>query len=294
MELSIKNNIISGEKFQYIADIYIGDKEFYTNYFAHNNTLKKNKCLNIKNIQNNEKLLTCKTIFIYTHIYHKYKNEILNILSMKDNPFILLFHNSDDIINDSFNELFIKTKCSKIFSQNVCFKHKDIQYLPIGIANSKWTHGNLELLNNIINTNTIKENKIFFNFNIDTNFKKRSTCYNTIKNKGLIFSRFNNQLKYLEELKKCKFCISPEGNGPDCHRIWECLYLDVIPICERSFFIENISNDFPIYIIDNWDSFELNDELFNKYDNMISSLDKNKLKFSYWNNIINSHLSSIL
>lgn len=294
MGLSIKNNIISGEKFQYIADIYIGDKEFDSECHIYNDTLQKNKCLNIKNIQNNETLLNSKIIYIYTHVYYNHKDLILNILSMKENPFILLFHNSDYIINESFSEIFIKTKCYKIFSQNVCYKHKDIQYLPIGIANCKWPHGNLQLLNYIIHTNTIKENNVFFNFNIGTNLNKRNICYNTIKNKGLIFSRFNNQLKYWEELKKCKFCISPEGNGPDCHRIWECLYLDVIPICERSFFIENISNDFPIYIIDNWDSFELNDELFNKYDNMISSLDKNKLKFSYWNNIINSNLSSIL
>jgi hypothetical protein len=295
MGLSIKNNIISGEKFQYIADIYIGsDKEFDSGRHIYNDTLQKNKCLNVKNIQNNETLLNSKIIYIYTHIYYNHKDLILNILSMKENPFILLFHNSDNIINESFSEIFIKTKCYKIFSQNVCYKHKDIQYLPIGIANCKWPHGNLQLLNYMIDKDIIKENKVFFNFSIGTNTNKRSICYNTIKNKGLIFSKFNNQLKYWEELKKCKFCISPEGNGPDCHRIWECLYLDVIPICERSFFIENISNDFPIYIIDNWDSFELNDELFNKYDNMISSLDKNKLKFSYWNNIINSHLSSIL
>lgn len=281
-------DIITGEKFQYLADVYIGDTEFNTKCHIYNNTLQKDRCINVKNIQNNNLLQNGIIIFIYTHIYNKYKNEILNILSMKNEPFLLLFHNSDDIINESFIELFTKTKCKKIFGQNVCFTHKDIQFLPIGIANSKWKHGNLQLLNKIINTNINKENKIFFNFTINTNFKTRNECYNIIKNKGLLYTKYDNQNTYLTELKKCKFCISPDGNGPDCHRIWECLYLDVIPICKKSSFIDNISKEFPIYIIDDWKLLEITDFLFHEYDKMLSKLDKNKLQFSYWKNIIYS------
>lgn len=283
-------DIITGEKFQYLTDIYIGDTEFNTKSHIYNSTLQKDKCITINNIQNNNLLQKSKFIFIYTHVYYKHKTKILNELSMKNGPFILLFHNSDDTIKETFTELFTKTNCRKIFSQNVCFIHEDIQYLPIGIANSKWKHGNLQLLNKIITTNVTKENKIFFNFSINTNYRKRNKCYNVIKNKGLKFTRYNNQTTYLKELKKCKFCISPDGNGPDCHRIWECLYLDVIPICKRSKFIENISKDFPIYIVDDWELLGLNEELFDSYNKMLLMLYKNKLQFSYWKDIIKSCL----
>ena len=38
----------------------------------------------------------------------------------------------------------------------------------------------------------------------------------------------------MKELASYKFAISPEGNGIDCHRTWECLYLGVIPIVKNS------------------------------------------------------------
>ena len=53
-------------------------------------------------------------------------------------------------------------------------------------------------------------------------------------------------MSYYLNLKKSKFCICPEGNGPDCHRLWESLYLDVIPICKRSIFFEIIAMRFSI------------------------------------------------
>lgn len=281
-------DIITGEKFQYLSDIYIGDKEFEPKCHIYNNTLQDDKCITTNNIQNNNLLQKSYIIFIYTHVYYKHKTKILNELSTKTHPFLIIFHNSDYIIDETFTEIFTKTKCKKIFAQNVCFIDKDIQYLPIGIANSKWKHGDLGLLNKIIDTTVIKEKNIFFNFSINTNYRKRIQCYNTIKNKGVQFTKYNNQTTYLIELKKCKFCISPDGNGPDCHRIWECLYLDVIPICKRSIFIENVAKDFPIYIVDDWGSLELNDKLYNSYDLMMSRLNKDKLQFSYWKNLIQS------
>ena len=38
----------------------------------------------------------------------------------------------------------------------------------------------------------------------------------------------------MSELSSYKFALSPEGNGIDCHRTWECLYLGVIPIVKKS------------------------------------------------------------
>ena len=35
---------------------------------------------------------------------------------------------------------------------------------------------------------------------------------------------------YLADMAKWRFTISPPGNGIDCHRTWEALYLGVIPV----------------------------------------------------------------
>jgi len=224
-------------------------------------------------------------IFIYTHIFNNKRDIIMKSLSKIKHKFIIIFHNSDCVVDTTFLELLDKTMCEKIFAQNVCVINKQIQYLPIGIANSKWKHGDKDLLRKVINNDIKKENNIFFNFTIHTNFNKRNNCYKAYKDK-IPFTNFNNQEKYLFELKKCKYCISPQGNGPDCHRIWECLYLDVIPVCKRSKFIENIEKDFPIYIVDEWEDLLINDELYNNYEYYIQQLDKKKLCFKYWNNKI--------
>ena len=169
------------------------------------------------------------------------------------------------------------------------YQDERIQFLPIGLANSKWKHGNLNMFDNIVKDNITKTNNIFFNFSINTNKNKRRKCYNTFKNK-LKFSKYSKQKDYWENLKKCKFAISPDGNGPDCHRIWECFYLDVIPICKKSVFTDIISCDFPIYIVNDWNELIINDSLFEKYDEYINRLDKKKLNLDYWKSIIKNTL----
>ena len=57
--------------------------------------------------------------------------------------------------------------------------------------------------------------------------------------------------EYFKELKRHKYAICPRGNGLDTHRLWECLYLDVIPIMLKSD-STNISG-LPIIYLDKWE-----------------------------------------
>jgi hypothetical protein len=36
--------------------------------------------------------------------------------------------------------------------------------------------------------------------------------------------------EYLSDLAQCQWCLSPPGNGPDCHRTWESLYVGTVPL----------------------------------------------------------------
>jgi hypothetical protein len=72
--------------------------------------------------------------------------------------------------------------------------------------------------------------------------------------------------EYLEELSKSYFVISPNGNGIDCHKTWEALYLRSIPIVTKSINID-FYRDYPIIVIDDWSKFNPNDfnvDLYNK------------------------------
>ena len=48
------------------------------------------------------------------------------------------------------------------------------------------------------------------------------------------------------------FVISPPGNGIDCHRIWECLYLGAIPVVKNNIAFSQFSH-LPILWIDSWE-----------------------------------------
>ena len=47
------------------------------------------------------------------------------------------------------------------------------------------------------------------------------------------------------------FCICPHGNGVDSHRIWECLYLNTIPVVEYHECFSQFA-DLPILFVDDY------------------------------------------
>ena len=129
-------NIVSGEKLQEIANVYLGiDNDFINNPYINNQTNKHKNMLEINTYYNNPKIVFC-----YGHR--------ITILAEKikyfTNEFILITHNSDKNILD--NNIYIKTiynynKLVKWYSQNLCFDHNKLFFLPIGIANNQWEHG---------------------------------------------------------------------------------------------------------------------------------------------------------
>lgn len=196
-------------------------------------------------------------------------------------PYILLTHNSDYHINSNHFNFLNDTFLIKWFAQNVDFSHPKLFSIPIGIANEKWEHGNLEVLEKIINENNVKENLIYTNFSIHTNYKERTHCYNQISKFGIQMSQRKDFETYLREVSTSYFVISPNGNGVDCHKTWESLYLKSIPIVTESLNI-NFYKNFPIVIIKNWSDFDINyfnKENYNKIWNDFDILNLSPEKF---------------
>ena len=86
---------------------------------------------------------------------------------------------------------------------------------------------------------------------------------------------------YVNELASHHFCICPPGNGLDCHRIWECLYLGVIPIISVDARLKGF-DELPILYIDDWGGL---DERFllNAYDQLSRrSIRLDRAYLDYW------------
>jgi hypothetical protein len=273
-------NIVTGEKIQSFCDHFIGSQNDF-NYNPYIASLK-DKHVNMNELTNyfNNK----RKIFCYTYSLDN-MDFLINKLSCLQNEFILVLHNCDHNFETHHLKLFDSLpKLKMIYTQNMNVLHDRVVPLPIGIANNMWPHGNLSLLNSIIQMNNSKDNLIYFNFNINTNQEKRRECYNKIIEKGISFIPSGDQYTYLYNLSKYKYAICPEGNGIDCHRLWECLYLKVIPICKKNILVEYFSKIFPIVLLDDWS--DLNAEkLMNEYNNY-SWENYDKLSFDYYRQIL--------
>jgi len=229
-------DLICGEKFVGICDVFAGHPDSIR---ANPNTHRIQK--NTTSLEDIESLSKHDTIFIKTddllHFYQKCSNIDKTIVT----------HNSDREIDSRYIPYLNKVKQ---YSQNCVINHPNLIPIPIGIENTQWFDH--ELLHRIRKTKIKKEKEIYFMFSLHTHVS-RSECYEKLKHK-LPWNRPLSKEDYFVELKKHKYAICPRGNGLDTHRLWECFYLDVIPIMLKrdSVHIEHL----PIVWLNDWD--ELN------------------------------------
>ncbi|MDC0141998.1 fringe family glycosyltransferase [bacterium] len=273
-------NFITGEKIQFLCDHFIGRKGGgRKGDFGFNPNVAKYK-ERIVYIGNNEEINNKPLIFCYTHLLNII-NDLISTLKRMKNPFKIVFHNSDTEFNNNHIILFDKLPLLQcIYTQNMNIVHEKVLPLPIGLANSQWTHGNSKIHQEVYDMPIEKSMEIYFNFNKNTNRQqKRYKCYNDIIKKGIKWNKNLPYKKYLIELKKHKYAICPVGNGIDTHRFWECLYMNVIPICKKNRLVEYYSKFFPIVLLNDWNDLDL-DFLKNEYSKF-KKIDHKYLNLQY-------------
>ena len=207
------------------------------------------------------------------------KSDLYGKLQQFKNPFNLVLHNSDDPFDDIHLKYFDIPNVKKIFTQNINTVHSRLFALPIGLANDMWEFGDKDYFKTQLNKEVKKTNTIYFNFTVNGGARDeyRPQCYQGAKWKNLPENLPKDFKGYLKDLTSSKYCLSPEGNGIDCHRMWECLYLKVIPICHRNILTEHFSKLFPIILVDDWKD-------KNEPGMDVNYLEENYIKLSDWSN----------
>jgi|TARA_R100000030_G_scaffold17197_2_gene11582 hypothetical protein len=259
-------NIINGEMFQDLCSVQISKQE-HKKFESNTNSIdidnfEFNDFDNSELVYVNLSLLnTSKPKLVESNLYDK-------LLKLK-NPFTLILHNSDDEFGEKQLKYLDIENCKKIYTRNINVLHQKVKPLPIGIANSFWKWGDTKILNEVIDEGFIDNNPYFIYANFTkgdgVRYERRKDCFDILSKNGIIMQDNTDYKSYLQHLKKHKFCLSPEGNGIDCHRTWEALYMKTIPICKRSIVVEKFAKTFPIYIVDDWKDFDIND-VWSKYD----------------------------
>lgn len=254
-----REDIITGNAFKNLADDFLDEEKPYIDI-----TKKP------------------KIIFLKTDWIELFKAKILPKIDYK---FKLITHNADRPAPSGNIDLLEDPRLIMWYGMNCQIIHSKLLSIPIGIANEKWPHGNKEELMEIINTNIPKTLLCYSNFDTTTNFIKRTNIFNIIKTKTFIDSDQQKYLykNYLAKLKSYKYVISPPGNSIDCHRVWESIYLGVVPIIERDVAMEAFY-DLPILIVNSFNDITI--DLLQKEYKLIHKRQKNKAYISFYRDLI--------
>lgn len=208
------------------------------------------------------------------------------------NNFILISHNEDMCIDTDFLIYANEKKIIHWFAENLLLKHEKITPIPIGIYSRFGDKKNIVIQSIEKLKDSEKElNKIFYNFNINTNINIRKKILDILDKLPLAETTTSRlvQREYFDISSRYKFIASPPGNGPDCHRTWEALYLNSIPIVERSVFTEYFEElKLPLLVIEKWEDLEkyTEENLSDMFENIINKSDKKALFMPYWIDLI--------
>lgn len=270
-----KANILSGYNFARISDFIFAENLIDENF----NPITTVFDIDVSLIKE-ESIIFCKTDFI-DRLFYK-----INIFPEWYN-LKLITHESDYEINKQIFNL--KPACiNKWYGINIVHDNPNLIPIPLGIGND---HSRITLkIENINNKNIVDKKKLLYiNHRINTYPQARNWLYEyfnandwcTVDQPNLDLATFQNKL--LEH----SFMLCPRGNGIDTHRLWECLYLGVIPIVEKHITNKNM-NDLPILFVNNFK--EINkDMLLSNYD-LLKNKSLDKLNIKYWEKIIRGNI----
>jgi hypothetical protein len=131
------------------------------------------------------------------------------------------------------------------------------------------------------------EDRLYANFNTSTNFTYRNTVKQVcIASPNVTFEYGITFREYVKRIKEHIGVVSPTGNGLECIRTYETLYMDCIPVCvgnKKSYeaIINGIYRFLPIVFIDN--PIDLNNiSLIKTQINKVKNNSKELIDYDYW------------
>ena len=180
-------------------------------------------------------------------------------------PNVTLFFHNGDFFPEVTSVIKIAKLFKRIYAVNWLGRSNNVVPIPIGLENEGY------LLNGVLkdylsmvpklkswNSRNIQ---ILACFSIHTNPSERAEALYFAKQlKGsLVIDKPVTPRQHRELISNSKFVISPPGNGYDCHRTWESLFLGAVPIVKKSFWPFN-NRRINVQALDNWqDLLSLND-----------------------------------
>jgi hypothetical protein len=167
--------------------------------------------------------------------------------------YILVTHNSVFHAPGVYAPYLNDSKLVAWFAKNTMIEHPKMYPLPLGIANKYWPHGNTDMIDTLRAQlpNIKKDILLYVNFDINTNPTRLAIYTYFAAQPFSHIAKAKSFDAYLLDLARSQFVISPPGSSLDCHRIWEALLVNCIPIVMHSP-LDFLLHDLPVLLIDDW------------------------------------------
>lgn len=224
------------------------------------------------------------------------KNFLISYAPLIQFPFVLVSGDSDTTIPQDIREesqqILQHPFLIRWYAQNCMEPSDTLKQLPIGLyfhtifsSRIGWNRSKKDM--NYYESlftelrKTPKINHCFSNFHFLLNTKYGEDRRNAIQEipSNLIF--YQRKRISSEETWKLmsvyKYIISPHGNGLDCHRTWEAIFLGCIPILKTSP-LDPMFQGLPVLIVKNWS--DITRTLLNNFIPDFSRMEK--LSLEYW------------
>lgn len=185
-------------------------------------------------------------VFLNLDLFSNFVNYLKQFSNLK--KFILVTHNSDQCFTKTHFD-YIEPYVSKIYAINCVYRHDKLKPIPIGFVDDCYkSHATFQKIKNLC-----KSHLLYVNFTINTNPIERKPCMNYFSLLNWVHLADNrNYIDYIQDISESKFVICPAGTGIDCHRIYEALYTDTIPILKTSP-LDYFYKKLPVVIVNKWE-----------------------------------------
>lgn len=247
--LQIANNdFVTGEMFSGLSDVAFYTAE-YAKQFPSVSKHAKNIIFIDKIFSKSDVSVISSSRIFFIKIDHvrEFLDEVIPHIS---NRFILLTHRSD-ITAGSVAELLANPLLIRWYGCNM-LPHEKTRSVPLGLEDrDMWGRTDMELISRA--RHALKTKLLYVYFNTKSNPSIRTPTLKLLKSRGFKQQMRKSWSTYIMELSEYKFCASPEGNGVDTHRMWECIYLGVIPVVVRTPELYSWYSDLPILWVDSFD-----------------------------------------
>ena len=217
-----------------------------------------------------------------------------NLAENCKNNLTVLIHNGDQIPDQTFYVLLVSIGIT-VYSVNCTEEYPGVKALPIGLENRHLRGNGIGKKFSICNENYFhlnafvdRRSDVFTSFNLHTNFAERINAKGHVLKCGYEFTEPNlSRRKYQACVRRSRFVISPPGNGIDCHRTWEAIYLGSVPVVLKKYISHELIRLFPIIAVNKWeDFFELSSS---EKDVLVSQFDGVQypaMSIDFWNGAI--------